>query len=135
MGDFNVTYEIVGLSRLQRELKEAGIDATDLKKAGQKAAKIVMAEAKRTAPVRTGALKKSLRVAASKNKAGVLAGNLGNLPYAPPIHWGWPDRGIRANPWVSRAAVMTQSQWLPGYIAEIDKALEKVRGAPRGGSR
>jgi hypothetical protein len=126
------TVEIEGLAKLQRELKQAGEDLQDLKKAGGKAALIVLAEAKRRAPVRSGALKKSLRKSVTKTSAGVLGGKALVVPYANPIHWGWPDRGIRENPWISRAAVMTQSQWLPGYVAEIDKAVEKVRGAPRG---
>lgn len=134
MGDFDVTFKIEGLAKLQRELKQAGVDTSDLKKAGTTAARIVMREAKRNAPVRTGALKKSLRISASKNRAGVLAGNMGTLPYAAPIHWGWGARGIRPNPWVSRAAVMTQNQWLPGYLDEIQKALDKVKGAPGGRS-
>ena len=134
MGDFDVTVKIEGLAKLQRELKQAGVDTTDLKKAGKTAATIVMREAKRTAPVRTGALKKSLRISASKNRAGVLAGNVGPLPYAPVIHWGWRSRGIRANPWISRAAVVTQDLWFPAYFRAIQDALDKVKGAPSGGS-
>lgn len=134
MGDFDVTTKIVGLSKLQRELKAAGIDASDLKKAGQNAAKIVMREAKRTAPVRSGDLRRSLRISASKNKAGVLAGNLGDLVYAPVIHWGWRARRIRPNPWVSRAAVTTEDFWYPQYFKAIEKALDQVKGATGGGT-
>lgn len=131
----DATVKIEGLAKLQRELKQAGEDVQDLKDASTKAALIVLAEAKRTAPVRSGALKKSLRKSVTKTSAGVLGGKALAVPYAQPIHWGWPKRGIRANPWVSRAAVMTQPQWLPGYIAEIDKATAKVKGAPGGRSR
>ena len=131
----DVTFRIEGLAKLQRELKQAGEDCQDLKTASTKAALIVLAEAKRTAPVRSGALKKSLRKSVTKTSAGVLGGKALVVPYAQPIHWGWPKRGIRPNPWISRAAVMTQPQWLPGYIAEIDKATAKVKGAPGGRSR
>ena len=128
----DVTFRVEGLAKLQRELKQAGEDVQDLKDASTKAAQIVLAEAKRTAPVRTGALKKSLRKSVTKTSAGVLGGKALVVPYAQPIHWGWPKRGIRPNPWVSRAAVMTQAQWLPAYIAEIDKATAKVKGDPNG---
>ena len=131
----DATIKIEGLAKLQRELKKAGQDCQDLKTASTKAAQIVLAEAKRTAPVRSGALKKSLRKSVTKTSAGVLGGKALVVPYAQPIHWGWPKRGIRPNPWVARAAVMTQPQWLPGYIAEIDKATAKVKGAPGGRSR
>jgi len=130
----DVTFRIEGLAKLQRELKQAGEDTQDLKTAGRTAAKIVMAEAKRTAPVRTGALKRSIRTSVTQKNVGILGGKAIVVPYAEPIHWGWPKRGIRANPWISRAAVMTQPQWLPGYIAEIDKATAKVKGAPGGRS-
>jgi hypothetical protein len=130
----DVTFKIEGLAKLQRELKQAGEDTQDLKTAGRNAAKIVMTEAKRTAPVRTGALKRSIRTSVTKKNVGILGGKALVVPYAQPIHWGWPKRGIRENPWISRAARLTQPQWLPGYIKEIDKATAKVKGAPRGQS-
>ena len=130
----DVTFRVEGLAKLQRELKQAGEDTQDLKTAGKTAARIVMAEAKRTAPVRTGALKRSIRTSVTKKNVGILGGKAVVVPYAQPIHWGWPKRGIRENPWISRAARVTQPQWLPGYIEEINKATAKVKGAPGGGS-
>lgn len=128
----NETIKIEGLAKLQRELKKAGEDVQDLKDAGNRAALIVLAEAKRTAPVRTGTLKKTLRKSVTKTRVGILGGRGLVVPYAQPIHWGWPSRGIRDNPWISRAAVMTQNQWLPGYVQEIDRATSKVRGLNSG---
>jgi hypothetical protein len=123
----DVTFDIEGLARLQRTLKEAGKDGRDLREAGQAATQVVLAEARRTVPRRTGALAKSQRRAVAKTRASVLAGRTA-VPYANPIHWGWPDRGIRSTEWLSRAAVNTEHIWLPAYIRAVSKAMQQVRG-------
>jgi hypothetical protein len=124
--------EIKGIEELARDMREAGLDVRDLTKAGRAAAKIVLAEGRARAPRRSGTLARNLRVRTSKTKAGVIGGNNAVL-YAGPIHWGWPDRRIRENQFLSRAAVTTQSQWLPEYIKAVDKATAQVKGVNANG--
>jgi hypothetical protein len=40
------------------------------------------------------------------------------LPYSEVIHWGWPQHGIEAQPWLSVAAQQTEPQWV-GYFEEL----------------
>jgi hypothetical protein len=52
-----------------------------------------------------------------------------SVPYAGPIHWGWPARNISANPFLSNAAVESQPRWLTGYDSDLKKIVAKVSGA------
>lgn len=119
--------EVEGVDKLVKEMKAAGLDLRDLSKAGRVAAKVVLAEGRARAPRRSGTLARSMRVRVSRTKAGVIGGNNAVL-YAGPIHWGWPDRRIRENQFLSRAAVTTQHQWLPEYIDAVDTAMAQVKG-------
>lgn len=119
--------EVEGVDKLVKEMKAAGLDLRDLSKAGRVAAKVVLAEGRARAPRRSGTLARNLRVRVSRTKAGVIGGNNAVL-YAGPIHWGWPDRRIRENQFLSRAAVTTQDKWLPEYIDAVDTAMAQVKG-------
>lgn len=128
----NTRVEVEGVDKLVREMKAAGLDVRDLSKAGRAAAKIVLAEGRARAPRRSGTLARSMRVRVSRTKAGILGGN-NAVPYAAPIHWGWPDRHIRENQFLSRAAVTTQNKWLPEYVKAVDKATAQVKGVNANG--
>jgi hypothetical protein len=119
--------EVEGVDKLVKEMKAAGLDLRDLSKAGRVAAKVVLAEGRARAPRRSGTLARSMRVRVSRTKAGVIGGNNAVL-YAGPIHWGWPDRRIRENQFLSRAAVTTQDKWLPEYVTAVDTAMAQVKG-------
>jgi hypothetical protein len=99
----------------------------DLKDANAAAARTVATAASARAPRRTGALANAIKPNRAAGKARITAGSR-RVPYAGPIHWGWPARHIEGNPWASAAAVGTQSQWLPEYERDIQKILDRVRG-------
>ena len=46
-----------------------------------------------------GRLARSIRASATTHTAVVRAGGAG-VPYAPPIHWGWPKHNIKPNPFL-----------------------------------
>ena len=119
------SFSIEGIDVLQRTMKKAGQDITDLTDAHARASEIVAAAARAGAPRRTGALASSVKSSKAKRTALVNV----TSRYAKPIHWGWPARNIEANPWVSEAAQATEPQWLPLYEAAVQKALDDVRGA------
>jgi hypothetical protein len=48
------------------------------------------------------------------------------LPYAGPIHWGWPSRGIAAQPFIAATAQDTQPTWLGYYEADVDKIVDAI---------
>lgn len=120
-------YEVIGADRLRATLRRAGDDLQDLKDAPAQAAGVVVRAAR--APVRTGALASTVRAGGvSGNVATVNAGG-GSVRYAGPIHWGWPARGIRAQPFLSIAATSSEPVWIKFYEREIEQAIDKVKGA------
>jgi hypothetical protein len=119
---------VEGLDQLARSMRRAGEDIEELKDAHAAAAGIVAAAAEARAPRRSGRLAGSVRGSRQIRRARVQAGS-SRVPYAAPIHWGWPARNIAANPFLSDAAQDTEPQWVTRYLADIQKALDKVKGA------
>lgn len=73
-------------------LRRYGDEAKDeIKKVNLEAARLVEREAKQRVPVRSGRLRASIRSSGQAGKGVVRAGNR-SVPYANPIHWGWPSR-------------------------------------------
>jgi hypothetical protein len=120
--------QIVGAKRLRRTLKAAGIELEDLKAANAAVASLVAQAAAGRAPKRTGRLAASVRGNRAQARATVLAGRA-SVPYAGPIHWGWPRRGIKANPFLADTAAALEPAWIAIYTREVEKAINKIEGA------
>lgn len=120
--------QVEGLRQLRAQLRRAGADLGDLKRANAAAAQLVVDAAAPFAPTRTGRLRASPRASKAAGRARVLAGGAA-VPYAGPIHWGWPARGIAPQPWISDAAQRTEPLWLDVYLRDIDRIIDGVRGA------
>jgi hypothetical protein len=88
--------------KLPREIDEALTKAV---------ADVVLPRARQLAPRRSGRLAASLR-------AGPDASVRSDLPYAGPIHWGWPARGIRAGLFAQRA-----------FEERLDEAVDRLGDA------
>lgn len=115
----NVGFEIDGIYKMQRALVKLDDAARqDFKQAGFMAAEIVVEEAKRLVPVRTGALGKSIRAGKVVSGAKVYAGRA-SVPYAGPIHFGWAKRNIRPNPFLYDAADRRVNEVMDAYIAQV----------------
>jgi hypothetical protein len=121
--------KVEGLRNLQRTLKAAGVSLQDLKDEHARVAAIVVRAAAPRAPVRTGRLLASTRGAGTQSAAIVRAGRA-SVPYAGPIHWGWPARHIKAQPWLYDAAVASQDEWTGEYLSALEHIIEQVEGAP-----
>ncbi|CAB0660738.1 hypothetical protein [Corynebacterium diphtheriae] len=124
---FSAQAHVEGAARLRRTLKKAGGDLDDLKEANRRAAKAIKPIAEGMAPVLTGRLQASIRVGATR-KAGILRAGRKTVAYAGPVHWGWPAHGIKANPFMSNAAIRNQHVWEKEYIAALEAAIRKVKG-------
>lgn len=124
----DAVFVVHGADQLRRSLKRAGDDLSDLKAVNKRVGDLVVSAARPRAPVRSGRLAGSLRPAAAAAKVTVRAGG-SNLRYAGPIHWGWPARGIRPNPFLADAAKATEAQWLDLYFAELQHIVNNVEGA------
>lgn len=104
-----------------------GDDLTDLKDVNASVAQLVATRAEQRAPRRSGRLAASVRGNRAVSRATVLAGRA-TVPYAGPIHWGWPKRGIEAQPFMTEAAQETEPVWIELYEAGIDRATDRVAG-------
>lgn len=138
--------KVRGAKQLRRTLKQAGVDVKQLKAINREAAQIAATAAVGMAPVggpykkagrgrprQGGRLKKSIRPFATQ-RAGVIRAGGARLPYANPVHWGWPrtkgrqGSGIRANPWMSRAAESSEPEWTRAYERHVLDTINKVKG-------
>jgi hypothetical protein len=119
--------KVEGMRRLRRELKRAGVDLADLREVNLSAARTVAQAAH--PPRRTGALAGSVRPGASRT-AGVVRAGGARVPYAGPIHWGWPARNIEAQPFLVDAAHATEPVWVDQYFRELDRVLSNIAGGP-----
>lgn len=119
--------EVVGARQLRATMRRAELDMADMKATHAKVAGIVATRATQLAPKRTGRLAATIRPAGTQTQAIIRAG-YARVPYAQPIHWGWPRRNIRGNPWMSTAATTTELAWFAAYSADIDRILDQIRG-------
>ena len=118
--------QIDGVDRLVRALNAAGLDLGDLKAALKQAAEIVEQTAATKAPRgETDRLVNSLRSSATK-KAGVVRAGRKSVPYAGPIHWGWPKHNIKPQTFITDAARNTEPQWVQVFEREVDNIIEKA---------
>jgi hypothetical protein len=121
-------FEVHGAKELRRTLKQAGEDLADLKDVNKRVGELVASAARPRVPVRSGALAASIRPAAAAAKVTIRAGSA-KLPYAGPVHWGWPAHHITANPFLSDAATRTEETWVGFYFDELQAVVNKVEGA------
>lgn len=120
-------FQVEGGRQLRRTLRQAGDDLQDLKAAHLDAAQVVLSASAALAPSRTGRLKQTLRAAGTKTQGIVRAGKKA-VPYAGPIHWGWPKRNIRANPFIATGAKNSEGQWVRKYENHVENILNKIEG-------
>jgi len=121
-------FVVHGAKQLRKTFKQAGQDLTDLKDVNQRTGDLVAGVARMRAPVRTGTLVASIRPAAAASRVRIRAGSA-KVRWAQPIHWGWPARHIRPNPFITEAATSTESTWVGFYFAELQAIIDKVDGA------
>lgn len=97
-----VGFQVEGLAQKVRDLKALGLDVDDLKDAFSKIAARGAALAAGYAPKASGRLAASVRGNRAQSKAVVTVGR-STIPYAGPINYGWPSRGIAASGFMQKA--------------------------------
>lgn len=120
-------FEVEGSRELRATMRKAGANMRDFTAANRTASAIVARDASARAPRLTGALAGSVRAGASQSSGIVRAGGA-RLPYAGPIHWGWPARNISAQRFATEAAAATEPTWSEVYFAELERIINGVRG-------
>lgn len=136
--------KVEGLSKVRRDLKKLAkdVDYGDQFLAVNKTlADAVAGESKNYVPVRSGALQAAIRGAASAKSArvkvggklskearGVLGGygaGKGSVPYAGPIHFGWPARFIKPQPFIYDAIDKRRDEVKDRYEQLIKKLIRQ----------
>jgi HK97 gp10 family phage protein len=124
--------KIAGFKQAIKALQAIGVPAAEIKAAGSEAGELVAGQARALAPVRSGALRNSIRVSKALNRVSVSAGNNGSVPYANPIHWGWFKRNIKPQPFFTKALGITRDEVYQNYYRSLDKliASKSTKGIP-----
>ena len=113
--------ELVGYRQLKKELRQLGDEAVaSLKQTNKEAADLVADTARPDIPVRSGRLKGTLRTTGTM-RGGVVRMGRKAVPYAGPIHFGWPNRPNQAKGW--RGGPITPNPFL--YEA-MDERVQDV---------
>ena len=124
--------KIAGFKQAIKAIQAIGVPAAEIKAAGSEAGELVAGQARALAPVRSGALRNSIRVSKALNRVSVSAGNNGSVPYANPIHWGWFKRNIKPQPFFTKALGITRDEVYQNYYRSLDKliASKSTKGIP-----
>lgn len=134
--------KVTGAKELRKAIRQVedaaakkGMQA-DLKGAYRTAARAVEVQAKMEAPRRSGRLAGSIKAKGTTTGASIVAGGLKAVPYAGPIHYGWPSRPnrskgwrggpIAANPFLTRAAYGSIDIVKDVLADELQRVLDKV---------
>lgn len=97
----------------------------DLKAIHAEAARIVSDASARGVPVLSGRLRKSLRTKSTRTRGSVLAGS-SLIPYAGPIHFGWPARNIEPQPFIYDALDARKDQVVDLYAKRVSGLVNKL---------
>lgn len=106
-----------------KALQAIGVPDAEIKAAGSQAGEIVAREARTLVPVRTGALRNTIKVTKALRSVSVRAGNNGKVPYANPIHWGWFKRNIKPQPFFIKALGITRDEVYRNYYRTLDTLI------------
>jgi hypothetical protein len=125
MGRQRARIQIQGLRETQKALRDMSDDLKDEMKPTHKAAAEVIVEgSKRYVPVRTGRLAASIRAVATRTSGRVRAGSAA-VPYAGPIHFGWPARRIKPQPFIYDAIDSRRQEVYDLYAQRIYALIDK----------
>ena len=119
--------KVEGARELERTAHAAADSLGDMASAHSKAGAYVAQVARSRAPVVSGRLAGSVRADHSATEVAVTAGGPG-VPYAGPIHWGWPARNISAQPFLVDALETTETSVVDIYGDEVERTVRTIHG-------
>lgn len=118
--------EIEGLREITRDLRALSKDSRDdMKDTHRKAGEIVAVAAKPLAPVLTGRLSSTIVSAPTQRQGRVRIGRGASVPYAGPIHFGWPARRIKPQAFIYEALDGRRDEVLQAYARRMDQLITK----------
>lgn len=137
--------KVQNLAKVRKQLKDFGDDidyrAMEFLPTNKAIAAEVAKDARAYIPIRTGNLAASVREAATKTSARVKAGGglskaqraivggysagVGSVEYAGPIHFGWPARRIKPQPFFYEAIDKRRVEIARRYTELVEKLIKK----------
>lgn len=121
--------QIEGLREVQKALKDLSDDLkNEMKPTHLEAAKIVANDAVTRAPFRTGHLRSLIYPMAARTGGRVNIGSSRKgeaVPYAGPIHFGWPARKIKPQPFVYEALDPRRDDVAVIYATRLNELIIK----------
>jgi hypothetical protein len=121
------TIQVKGAKELRRAIRQAETTelAAELKAANKAAAEVVAYEAQTIVPVLSGRLLETIRASGTLT-AGVVRAGRASLPYAGPIHFGWPGHSIEPNPYLYDAADNRVDEVVEQYQTAVDRIADLI---------
>jgi hypothetical protein len=121
--------QVEGAKELRRDLKRAGDKelVDELKAAHREAAETVADAARPLVPVQSGKLLRSVRAGATATSGVVRAGKVA-VPYAGPVHFGWPARHITPQPFLYDALDRRRDEVVGVYKDRIAALVGRIEG-------
>jgi HK97 gp10 family phage protein len=123
---------IEGIKDIRRSVNRLGTELDTkaakgaLKEMNAEAAEKVKQTASGLVPVRTGKLSNTLRASGTQKSARVRAGTK-RVPYAPPIHFGWPARGISPQTFLYDALDKRRNEVVDVYEKRLSALIREYR--------
>ena len=117
--------QVTGAKELRKALKHMGADLSDLTRTNKAAAEPVAQRAREIVPHVTGRLSRNIRATATRTQGLVAAGGSA-VPYAGPIHFGWPARNIQPQPFLYDALDQRGDQVVSVYEKHIGDLVVRV---------
>lgn len=125
IGDRGGKVEIDGLRQVQKALKDVSQESRDdMKETHRQAGQIIVDAAQPLIPVQSGGLLASIKSAPIQRQGRVRLGSAA-IPYAGPIHFGWPARNITPNPFIYDVLDGRRAEVSRLYEQRIDEIIKK----------
>lgn len=124
-----IRVQIVGLVSLQRALNLVANGLDKLQTVHQAAAELVAGTAREIVPVQSGTLRGTIVATSDRSHGFVFAGTPG-VPYAGPIHFGWPDHNIKPQPFLYDALDANFENVSELYGKHVDDLVRLVGKLP-----
>lgn len=106
-------------------MRHMGADLKDLSAVNKSAAEVVADSARGKVPVLSGQLRGSIRARGTQRFGSVAAGRR-SIPYAGPIHFGWPRHNIEPQPFIYDALEERSDAVIEKYDQFIEALVIKV---------
>jgi len=120
--------EVEGAKELRKAIRK--MESTELKEAlksaNKAAAEVFVPYSKENVPVVSGKLRQSIRATGAQAQGAVRAGYAARVPYAGPVHFGWPQQNIKAQPFIDDAIAEHLGEGRAVYEEAIDAIVRQL---------